>query len=399
MPPAVPADAPPPAKARLPAAVVLLGFTSLLTDASSEMIFPLLPVFLATMGAAPWILGLIEGVADAISSFLRLWSGSLADRLARRKPLVVAGYSIATFVRPLVGFATSPWHVLLVRAADRVGKGIRSSPRDALIADAAPPGQAGRAFGFHRAMDHAGAVVGPLLATGLLAIGLEVRDVFFAAIVPGALALVMVLLVKEPPRASPPTPTPTPTLPPASSSTPLPRRLRAYCVVLAVFALGNATDAFLLLRARELGVPDALIPTLWMVLHVVKVASSTVFGGVSDRVPRTTLIVVGWLVYAATYVGLAFATTALHAWVLFVVYGLYHGLCEPAEKALVKDLAPVDARGRAYGAYNFTVGIMAVPAGLLCGVLWTQVSSLAALSTGAALALVAAALLVVWSRR
>ena len=375
----------------LPRTVLLLGVTSLLTDVGSEMIFSLLPVFVAdTLGGGATFLGVIEGAADAVSSLVKLFSGRVADRASRRKPLVIAGYGIASVVRPLVAFATAPWHVLFVRLADRAGKGIRSAPRDALIADSAEAGSVGRAFGFHRAMDHAGAVAGPLLATLFVSMHVPVRTIFVLAAVPGALAVAALSLVREPPRH----------VAPASSARAggaLPRSLRVYLAILLVFAIANSSDAFLLLRARDLGVPLAAIPAMWSALHVSKLAWSWVGGILSDRFRREALILAGWLVFAATYAALGFASRPWHAWALFVVYGAFYGLSEPAEKALVKDLAPAHLRGAAFGAYSFVLGIASLPAGLLTGWLWTTWGPRVALGAGAATAALAIALLGAWT--
>ncbi|HEV8247955.1 MAG TPA: MFS transporter [Polyangiaceae bacterium] len=376
---------------RLPTAVIGLGLTSLLTDVSSEMIFPLLPLLLTSLGAGAAALGLIEGVADAVSSLLKLASGALADRVKRKKPLVMAGYALASFVRPLSGFALHAWQVLAVRVTDRVGKGIRSAPRDAIIAQSVPHAQAGRAFGLHRAMDHAGAVLGPLVAAGLLALGLPLRSVILAAIVPGLLALLVLAFVKEPaPREGPP---PSKNLASRAGVKNLPRPLRHYLGVLFLFSLGNSSDAFLLLRARELGVAVTSIPLLWTALHVAKLTSSYAGGTLADRLPRRALIASGWCIYAGCYFALGRATAAWQAWLLFCVYGTYYGLTEPAERAVIKELAPVRAQGLAFGAYHFVVGISAVPAGLLAGQLWKHFGAAAALSLGAALALLSAVLL------
>jgi MFS family permease len=366
---------------------VALGLTSFFTDVATEMIFPLMPVFVVSLGASATFLGVIEGVAEATASLLKLATGYLSDRLARKKPLVLAGYLLATLSRPLVALATAPWHVLAVRVTDRVGKGIRSAPRDALIAAAAPEGGAGRAFGFHRAMDHAGAVVGPLVATLLLGLGVALRDVFWLALIPGALAVATLLAVRE---------VPTPPAPAAEAAAGrLSPALRGYLVILALFALGNSSDAFLLLRARDLGVPVEAVPLLWALLHGSKVVWSYVGGAYADRMPRTHLIVAGWCIYAFTYLGFGLASAPWQAWLLFAVYGVHHGLCEPAEKALVKDLAPAELRGRAYGFYNFTVGASAIPAGLLTGWLWESLGAFVALAVGAAIAAAAALALVV----
>lgn len=407
-------EASPPAERRsaLPLTVVLLGYTSLFTDIGTEMIFPLLPVFLTeTLRAGPTYLGFVEGAANTVSSLLKLASGVIADAVPRRKPLVLFGYVLAGAVRPFVALATRPWHVLAVRVTDRVGKGVRSSPRDALIADAAGD-RPGRAFGFHQAMDNVGAVVGPLLATGLIAAHLSLRSVFWVAVIPGVVATALVAAVREDPRRPPPEGA----LPaPAGSGVraraaggregvrgaPLwtDRRLLLYLGILAIFSIGNSSDVFLLLRARSLGLSTAQIPILWATLNLSKVGWAYLGGNLADRLPRARLIAVGWIVFALVYAGLGAATAAWHVWALFVAYGIFYGLTEPVEKALIKDLVREEQRGRAYGAYNFVVGLAALPAGLLTGALWRAVGPGAALGAGAALAAVASALLFLWDLR
>jgi MFS family permease len=370
----------------------LLGLTSLFTDVGTEMIFPLLPVFLVeTLGAGPTYVGLVEGAADAVASLLKLVSGFVADAVGRRKPLVLSGYALASVVRPFVAVATRPWHVLAIRVVDRIGKGLRSSPRDALIADVAGA-RAGLAFGFHQAMDNAGAVAGPLVATALIGLGMPIRRVFWVAAVPGVVATVLASAIREPKR---------PTLPPnktrrleARAKLALP--LRLYLAILVVFSLGNSSDAFLLLRARSLGLSTAEVPILWSVLNASKVVWAALGGGLADRISRVGLIAGGWLVFALVYVGLGAAHSAWHVWALFVIYGVFYGLTEPVEKALVKDLAPADARGVAYGAYNFAVGVTALPAGLMTGAVWRLFGPARALELGAAFAALACVLLLVW---
>jgi MFS family permease len=395
---------------RLPRAVILLGITSLFTDVATEMIFPLLPVLIASLGGGATFLGLIEGLADAISSLLKLASGYVAERTGKRKPLVVAGYAVASLVRPFVAVATAPWHVLVVRVSDRVGKGLRSSPRDAMIAAAVPRDQAGRAFGFHNAMDHAGAVVGPVLATLLLGAGLSLRHVFWVAALPGALALIAVLLVSEPSDSESSTPeAPVPAKAPSVDAAPpgvpvpaaavrLPPNLKTYCAILAVFSLGGSSDAFLILRARDAGVAVRFLPLLWAFLNLSKLVSSLFAGALSDRVARVRLIVLGWFVYAGTYLGFAWANAPWQAWALFAVYGMYYGLTEPVEKALVRDITTSAERSRAYGVYNFVIGAAALPAGLLTGALWQTWGPGVALGVGAALAAAAALALSIWAR-
>jgi len=373
--------------------VFALGAVSFLTDLSTEMIYPLLPAFLSTVLGAPGVvLGAIEGAAESVASLLKLASGYYSDRMRGRKGLVFAGYLLSSAAKPLVALATAPWHVAAVRLADRVGKGVRTAPRDSLLADSVQPDQRGKAYGLQRTMDHAGAIAGPLVASGLLAAGLlDLRGVFAAAAVPAAACVLCILfLVRDAPRheraaaASQ-----------AAQRVALPPTFRPYILVVFLFTLGNSSDAFLLLRAGQLGVAPALVPLVWVLLHVVKMVSSVPGGIVSDKIGRRATIVAGWIVYALVYAGLAMASRAAHVWALFAIYGLYFGLTEGVEKAYVADLAPAEARGRAFGAFNCAVGIGALPASLLMGFLWDTHGAPVAFITGGALALIAALLLVV----
>jgi MFS family permease len=363
-----------------------LGLVSLLTDVSSEMIYPLLPAFLTgTLRAGPAFLGVVEGLAETVAAFAKLASGRLSDRLRRRKPLVVAGYSLSALVRPLVALAASPAQVLIVRLLDRVGKGVRGGPRDALVAEVTAAAERGRAFGFQRAMDHAGAAVGPILASGVLLVTGELRVVFALAAVPGALAvLALVRGVREDPRASGFTPVTT------AAGAPLEPALVRYLAVLALFTLGNSSDAFLLLRAQQAGVPLALVPLLWALHHIVKAGTSTWGGALSDRVGRRPTILFGWGLYALTYAGFAIADAPPAVVGLFVAYGLFHATTEGAERALVADLAGAASRGRAFGMFHAVTGAVLLPASLLTGLLWQRFGAGAALLTGAALAGLAA---------
>ncbi len=377
----------PASRLRLGRNVLALAAVSFLTDVSSDMTYPLLPVFLASvLGASATAVGAIEGAAESVAAFLKLASGWWSDRTPRRKPLVLAGYTIASVIRPLIGLAQSASQVLAIRVTDRFGKGIRGAPRDALIADSVDPAIRGRAFGFHRAADHMGAVVGPLLAFVLLRwMGLDLRTVFLLTAIPGALAVLMLIFgVREVPRSTQE----------ASRKLdlrqPLGSRFWAYLGVLFLFTLGNSTDAFLLLRAGQLGVAPALVPILWAMLHVVKAGSSTPGGILSDRLGRKPLIVAGWTLYAAVYFAFGRASEQWQAWALFAVYGLYFGLTEGVEKALVADLVPPERRGTAFGWYNLAIGVGALPASLLFGVLWDRWGSATAFDFGALLALVAA---------
>jgi len=382
--------------------VLWLSLVSLLNDAASEMIYPLLPVFLVgTLGAAPAFLGLIEGVAESTSSFLKLGSGWLSDHVRRRKPLVFWGYTVAVFARPLIGLVSAPWQVLAVRFADRVGKGVRSAPRDALLAESAPTGRRGLAFGFHRAADHAGAVIGPLLASGLLLLlpG-RLRLVFLLAVLPGLLSLLVVGWgVREQAAPTPGDGGAGSDAGPGAST--LLAEVRAgvgsplgrFLLVLVVFTLGNATDAFLLLRAQDLGVPLALIPLLWGAHNVSKMGWNMPGGLLADRLGPLRAIAAGWMVYALVYCGFAFASSAWQIWALFLGYGLFYGLTEAPEKALVARLAPASRRGVAFGAYHFSVGIAALPASVIFGVVWGAYGARSALLLGGGLALLASLLL------
>jgi len=376
--------------------VLVLAAVSFLTDASSEIIYPLLPIFLTTvLGTSAAAVGAIEGAAETTSALLKLASGWWSDRASRRKPLVVAGYALASLARPLVAVAQSAAQVLAIRLTDRVGKGIRGSPRDALIAESVDPAIRGRAFGFHRAADHAGAVVGPLIAFALLRWEqLPLRTVFLFAALPGVLSvIVLVLGVRETPRdeGAATTGTKTAALPSLDAS--LGRAFWTFLASVLLFTLGNSTDAFLILRANQLGVSVALIPILWAALHVVKSAASVPGGALSDRFGRKPLILAGWAVYAAVYIGFGRATETWHAWALFLAYGTFFGLTEGTQAALIADLVGQARRGTAYGWYYLAVGIGALPASVLFGLIWDRVSPRAAFDVGAGLAFAAALVL------
>ena len=374
---------------RLPRGIYTIGATSLLNDASSEMIFPLLPVFLsAVLGAGGATLGMIEGTADAAASLLKLASGFLSDRMKRRKPLVVGGYLVASLVRPLIGFAHTASTVLAIRLTDRLGKGLRSSPRDALIADTAPRELHARAFGVHEAMDHAGAVVGPLLAFLLLSLGLHLRTIFLLAAVPALVAcLVAIFFIREAPAR------PVRPILPEPTGPILNRHFVAYLAATVVFTLGNSSDAFLLLRAHDAGMPVVAAPLLWALHHVVKSLTSAKAGELADRIGRRRMLAMGWITYAVIYAGFAFARSSLAITGLFVIYGLHFALVDGAQKALVADLIPVEARARGFGLYHLCIGLAALPASLLFGLLYQYLGAAPAFLTGATLALAAVVLL------
>lgn len=378
---------------RIPRTVVALGVVSLLTDLSSEMIYPLLPIFLASvLGAGALALGLIEGVAESTAALLKVASGIWSDRTRRRKPLIVAGYSLSGMMRPLIGLAVAWPAVLALRFADRVGKGLRTSPRDALIADVTDERARGTAYGFHRAMDHAGAVLGPLIAAVLLtAAGLPLRHVFLLSAIPAVAVLVVLLLsVKEPPIHQAETPVMPKLLAPWGE---LGTDYRRLLIAVLIFTLGNSTDAFLLLRLSETGVSAAGIALLWSAHHVVKMAANYFGGRLSDRVGPRAMILVGWLFYAAIYLTFGWLNSALWLIAVFLAYGIYFGLVEPAERAWVASLVPPHLRGTAFGWYHCAIGLAALPASVVFGLLWQQWGAAVAFSAGAALATLAALLL------
>jgi len=382
--------------------VKALSAVSFFTDVASEMIYPLLPLFLTTvLGASAAAIGVIEGIAETISSLLRLPAGWLSDRLGRRKPLILLGYGIAAVARPLIGLSQGVGQVLAIRASDRFGKGIRSSPRDALIADSVPERQRGYAFGVHRAADSFGAVIGPLIAWAVLGLAwVDLRELFLWAAVPGLISVLLVLFVvrevggarhAEAPRSTDPTGSEA-NAARAAAATPLGAPFWRYLAVLFVFTLSTSTDAFLLLRASQLGVPTALIPILWAMLHVVKSSANAIGGGLSDRLGRRPLILGGWAIYAAVYLGFAFAIAQWQVWFLFLAYGLYFGMTEGTEKALVADLVPVGRRGTAYGWFHAALGIGALPASVVFGLVWGAAGAQAAFTMGAGIAMLAALL-------
>jgi MFS family permease len=381
----------------LPRPVWLLGWVSLATDSASEAIYPLLPFFLThVLGAGAVSLGIVEGAADAVNSILKIWSGHAADRMAAKRPLVLVGYSISSLTRPLIAVARSWTHVFAVRTFDRVGKGIRGAPRDAMLAVYATEETRGKVYGFHRAMDHAGAVLGPAVASLFLFVYPGAyRTLFALTIIPGAIAVILIFFVREDHRPTSVASGPSETETRAASGVPapLPRKLRSFFLVLALFTLGNSTDAFLLLKLTDVAGTAQYIPLIWAALHVVKATVSIVGGSWSDRIGRRSVIALGWVIYAAVYVGFAVAETLVPLVAIFLVYGFYFGFAEGTEKALVADLAPAPRRGFAFGVYNAVLGIGALAASVMFGMLWTAFGPAVAFGVGASLALAATALL------
>ncbi len=379
---------------QLPRTVWLMGLISLVNDSASELVYPLVPLYLSSvLMAGPRVLGLIEGVAEALASLLKLWAGVMVDRSGRSKPWVVGGYGLAGLARPLIALVAG-WPVLLaLRLTDRVAKAVRAAPRDALLAASIGASHRGLAFGLHRAMDNAGAVIGPLLAWALLGAGVPLGQVFLWAVIPGLLCLGLTLAVRE----APPPPAP----PPRFSWTlaGLPAPLRRYLVVVALFTLGNSSNMFLLLRARELGVAEAQVPLLWAAVSAVAALFALPLGGLSDRIGRVRLLVAGYVAYAVFYAGMAaWAEPGWRLYALFALYGIFMAATEGVERALLADLTPPEQRGTAYGWLNLVMGAMLLPASLLFGGLWEGVSAPIAFGFSAGCALAAALLLTAWVR-
>ena len=375
-------------RSALPRAVIALGLVSLFTDVGSDMIFPLLPAFLAArFPDAPLLLGSMEGLAELVAAIFKWWSGRWADRAHRLRPLVVAGYSLSAAVRPLMGLVTAWWQPLLIRSTDRIGKGIRSSPRDAMISAWVPEGGRGRAFGFHRAMDNGGAALGALLAAALVGAGLKMERVFLLAAIPGAVSVATLLLAAEPERR---------VLVAADRQTlgPVPRRLFAYLGPVALFGLANSTDAFLLLKLTAEGAAPQLLPIAWLMLQAVKSLVSFPAGWVADRLGSASVVAWGWALYAVSYLGLALIHSVPATLAVIAFYGLYHGFSEGAERALLASLAPPESVGRAFGLYYALGGAAALIAGLGFGALWTWMGQSAAFFSAAVTAGSAMVLLV-----
>lgn len=384
--------------------VFFLGIVSLLNDAASEIIYPLVPKFLKTVFDTQFgiFLGIIEGIAEGTASLMKLASGWYSDKVKKNKAFVIVGYGISIFLRPLLGLAhfINSWlYVLGIRFSDRVGKGIRTAPRDALIANSINADERGKSFGFHRAMDHFGAVIGGLIAFGLIML-FRIKEpsslwwIFLFAFVPGIISLYFIIAkIKD--------------ISPASSKSNVSKtekltttanfnsHFKIYLLVLALFTLGNSSDMFLLARISDIEDFWYKVPLVWAVFHTIKSALSTPAGILSDKIGRKGMIVPGWLIYSAVYFGFAFTQSAQAAWILFMLYAVYYAMTEGVAKALVSDLTPKEAQGTAFGWFHFVEGITLIPASIVFGALYDK-SPKFAFSFGASLALAASVLLIIF---
>jgi len=385
---------------KLPQTVVILGFVSFFNDFASNIVVPLIPILLATvLSAGPIALGLIEGAADALACFLKLWAGRHSDVMrGRRKNLALMGYTLSNLARPLLGLAGSWITVLLLRSIDRVGKGLRSAPRDAMVADVTPPHIRGYAFGFHRALDNAGAVAGGLTAAAVLTWSdLSLSEVILWSAVPGFVAVVLLGVgIKEEkinqvqsielPRVLSP-------LRWSALSVPM----QHYLWILMLFTFARVSETFILLFGHELGIGVVELLLLWSALNLAKAITSTQGGQLADHFGRGALILIGWSALAVSFLALGQVTSSTGLWTVGICYGLLMGMSEGAERALISDYASPDERGTAFGWYHLVSGIAAIPAGLLFGVIWHVFSAAAAFVFASVLALLAIVLLRLWA--
>ena len=377
----------------LPRTVWLIGLISLINDSASEMLYPLLPLYLTSvLMAGPKVLGVIEGIAEATSSIFKLVSGVFVDRTKKSKPWIVVGYSLAGIGRPLIAIANSWWWVLAIRFTDRMGKGLRSSPRDALLAESVSENQRGITFGLHRSMDNAGAVIGPLLAALCLSMGIPLKDIFIWAVVPAVLTIALALSLKEPHREA------APQISRFSWSLEgMPIEFKRYLLAAGIFALANSSDMFLLLRAREVGVPQAEIPLLWAGISLITTIFVTPLSALSDTFGRRRFILVAWISFAVFYVAMGMPNLGRNEiFVLFGFYGLFKASTEGVEKALVADLAPKGLSGTAFGWFNLITGLMLLPASFIFGWMYEEHSPMLAFMFSGGCALLAFVLMITW---
>jgi MFS family permease len=369
-----------------------IGFVSLLTDMSSEMIVPILPLFLTSvLHTQIGTIGIIEGIAESTASVLKLFSGWFSDQIGKRKPLMIIGYGLSNLIKPFFAITTSGWQVLFIRFGDRFGKGMRGAPRDALIADATTKEDRGKAFGFHRAMDTLGAVIGPLVAFIILnTYHGQYRTIFVLSAIPGVLAIfVLIFFLKEKKKDENSEQRGLPKI----SLKQMGRKFVVFTLISTLFALGNSSDAFLILQAKEVGMKDTLIPLAYLVFNLTYTFFSLPTGILSDRIGRRPVIISGYVIFAIIYLGFGLVHHPLGIWILFVFYGLYYAATEGIQKAYIADLVPMGNRGTAMGTFNAFTGFAALPASIIAGFLWQAFGPLATFATSSGLAILAAILL------
>ncbi|MBI5642901.1 MAG: MFS transporter [Deltaproteobacteria bacterium] len=369
--------------------VFFTGLVSLFMDISSEMVYPLIPLFLTgVLGATKTTVGIIEGIAEATASILKVFSGWLSDKLGKRKLLMTAGYGISAASRPLIAASGTWFEVLTARFIDRFGKGVRTAPRDAIIADSTQKEKLGLAYGFHRSMDTVGAVIGPVLAFMILFLSTNnLRLVFYASTIPAVIAVALILIfITEKKRAK------GEAVPPKLSISSFNGPFRRYLVVIAIFSLGNFADAFLVLQAENLGVTRELIPVVYVAFNIVYALSSAPMGALADKIGLKNMILASFLLYSLIYLGVGFAASPVHIWILFPLYGIYKGMSEGTQKAYLAAIAPMEQKATAFGIYHTVSGVMLLPASIIAGYLWDNAGPGSTFLYGSAMSAAAAAL-------
>lgn len=350
--------------------IIIVGFVSLFTDLSSQMVFPVVPLYLIFLGASPWVIGLVEGAAETTASLLKVFSGYWSDRVKRRKPFVLAGYSLSTVTKPMFAFANTWPSVLFVRVLERVGKGIRDAPRDAIVAESVDVSIRGKAYGFQRALDGIGSFSGALLAVFLLPL-LGYRELFLIAFLPGIIAVLLILFIRERRSAEV---VPHAATPMRVSLRRLPRNLQLFILVSTVFALGNFGYAFLILKGKTLGFADNVTLMLYVLFYVVYTLFTIPAGILSDRIGRKPVLVIGYVLFAVTAIALLFTSALVPLIVVFILYGVFFGMVDGVQRAFVVDLAPSELKGTALGTFYTATGLIALPGGFIAGYLWTVIS-------------------------
>jgi MFS family permease len=351
--------------------IIIVGFVSLFTDLSSQMVFPVVPLFLLSLGASAWVIGLVEGAAETTASLLKVFSGYWSDRIKRRKPFVFAGYSLSTVTKPMFAFAYTWPLVLFIRVLERVGKGVRDAPRDAIVAESVSVNIRGKAYGFQRALDGIGSFSGALLAVFLLPL-FGYKDLFLIAFFPGIISVLLILFIQEKhTKESTMRHTPVPL---KVNLRRLPRNLQLFIIVSTVFALGNFGYAFLILKAKNIGFADNITLLLYVLFYVVYTLFTIPAGILSDKIGRKPVLVIGYVLFAITAIALLFTSQLVPLIIVFILYGIFFGMIDGVQRAFVVDLAPADLKGTALGTFYTATGLIALPGGFIAGYLWTTIS-------------------------
>jgi len=387
-------------KKNIPKNVILLGFVSLLNDIASDMIYPLLPLFITSAGGSAKTLGMIEGVSETVSSILKLVSGKISDSIRKRKLLAFLGYFLSNALRPLYYFVNHWETIFIIRFLDRVGKGIRTAPRDALIAESVITKDWGRAFGFHRSLDNLGAFIGPMISSLLLAyFTKDIKNIFLLSLIPGMIVIFLFIFVREKQSEQDLKTQKQVDIGNDNGFDSLPINVKLFILSVLIFTIGNSSDAFLILRLKEAGIDTVYIPFIWGIFNLIKSAGNYPSGLISDRIGRRKVIFIGWLLYACVYFLLGTVKDKYIVLFLFLLYGGYYSITEGAERAYIADNVTINMRGRAYGYYNFAISITSLPASLLFGYLWDKFSYKVAFYSGAFFSAVAIFILLFSSER